>query len=114
MENIAGILTFILGMVLRIGVPVGVTALLIWWFHRLDARWQGQAEEGETSPGQRLAANRGCWEINQCAPESRRLCRAYTNPETPCWQVFRSGEGALQEKCLGCKVFREAPVPMPA
>ena len=113
MENISIFLTFILGMVLRIGVPVAVTAFLIWWFHQLDARWQGLAEQDEISSGQMLVANRGCWDINKCAPENRGKCRAFAHPEMPCWQVFRSGDGALQERCLGCKVFREAPVPMP-
>ena len=105
------VLTFLLGMVLRIGVPVGVTAFLVWWFHRLDAHWQNQAEQEVRPSGQNLVANRGCWNIKNCSPESRKVCRAYAHPETPCWQVFRSGDGSLQEKCLKCIVFSEAPVP---
>lgn len=102
------VLTFILGIVLRIGIPVGVTAFLVWWFYRLDARWKNQSEQ----EGMNLVANRGCWNINNCSPESRNACRAFAHPEVPCWQMFRSGDGALQEKCLKCRVFNEAPVPV--
>jgi hypothetical protein len=111
MEDYMETLTFILGMALRIGIPVGVTAFLVWLFHCLDARWQNQAEQEGVPTGQNLAANLGCWNINQCSPEGRKTCKAFAHPEAPCWQVFRSGNGNLQEKCLKCRVFKEAPVP---
>jgi hypothetical protein len=104
-------LAFILGMVLRIGIPVGATALLVWLLHRLDARWQNQAEQEGIPTGQNLAADPGCWDIKNCSPEARRTCKAFAHPETPCWQELRSGDGNLQEKCLKCRVFKEAPVP---
>ena len=104
-------LTFLLGMVLRIGIPVGVTAFPIWLFHRLDARWQTQAEQDGIHTGQNLIPNRGCWNIQNCPPEGRNTCRAFAHPEAPCWQVFRNGDGTLRENCLMCRVFKEAPVP---
>jgi hypothetical protein len=92
-------ITFILGMVLRIGIPVAVTFLLVWLFHRLDARWQSQAEQGEMPSAPRWVANRGCWELNNCSQENQGKCPAFAHPEMPCWQVFRSGDGTLREKC---------------
>jgi hypothetical protein len=105
------VLTFILGMALRIGIPVGVTAFLVWLFHRLDAHWQNQAEQEGIPAGGNLAANPGCWKIQNCSPDSRKICRAFAHPESPCWQVYRTADGNLQEKCLKCRVFKEAPIP---
>jgi hypothetical protein len=41
-------------------------------------------------------------------------CRAFANQDRPCWQVYRQADGHLQERCLGCQVFRRSPVPIPA
>jgi hypothetical protein len=109
MENMNSIFALLLGLLLRIGIPAGVTVLLVMWLRRLDAHWQKQAQaQPRTIP---LAVNSGCWDVHNCPPEKRAHCKAYAHPETPCWQVFRSTDGTLREACLGCEVFRSAPVP---
>ena len=114
MEWMDGVVTLALGLVLRLGIPLVLTILLVRWLRRLDEGWQAEAEaqraqaEGTTRP-----RNIGCWEIKGCAPEQKAVCQAFAHPETPCWQLFREGDGHLQERCLGCEVFKDAPVPVP-
>lgn len=100
--------TIAAGLLLRFGVPILVTVILIFGLKQLDKRWQLEAARRLSGVGIR---NSGCWEINKCAEDKRVNCRAYQQPEMPCWQVFRETTGVLTEKCLGCKVFREAPLP---
>lgn len=104
-ENAA--LTLILGVLLRFGLPVAATGLLVWWLRRLDERWK---DEGKREMGAR-ARNTGCWELNRCPEEKRAGCAAFANPDLPCWQIFRDRYGRLQESCLDCGVFRGAPSP---
>jgi hypothetical protein len=107
------------GLVLRFGIPVVFTGLLIWWLRRLDIRWQAEAEE---TGRLRLAqiSRTPCWEIRHCSEESRASCPAYQHQDTPCWQVMRQITGRLPERCFDCPVFRNAPasalapVPHPA
>ncbi len=110
MEWLETVGVFLVGILVRFGLPIGITALLVWWFRQLDQRWQSEAE---LQRARVEVKNPGCWEINRCAEESRARCRAYANPDKPCWQVFRGTDGHLQERCLGCDVFRKAPVPIP-
>lgn len=110
--NVVG--TVILGVALRIALPVAGTVLIVLWLRWLDARWQEEAE-GHVAAGTALlpkVMRLPCWEINQCSPERRSNCPAYQNGNVPCWQLFRSPEGQLKEECLGCEVFRRAPLPV--
>jgi len=100
--------TIVAGLLLRFGVPILVTAILIFGLMKLDKRWQVEAAKQLARVGIR---NIGCWEINNCPEDNRANCKAYQQPELPCWQVFREASGVLREKCLGCKVFQEAPLP---
>jgi hypothetical protein len=104
---------FLLGMVVRLGIPVGITILLMRWLARLDARWQDEARHDARilAAGTR-ARNTGCWDVKHCTPEQKEKCLAYARKETPCWQVYRRENGALRESCLGCVVFKEAPIPI--
>jgi len=103
----------VFGLLLRIGVPLVITALLVWFLKRLDARWQKQIEEENASlPRVSLASNPGCWKIKDCSPEMKAGCPAMARLDTPCWQVLRERNGTLKQGCLGCRVFREAPVPV--
>ena len=101
------ILTFILGLLVRIGIPVAVTALVFFLLRRLDERWQKEALAVPV-----ISSAQPCWEIKGCSGEKRRDCPASAQPDTPCWQVFRTRNGLLREACLGCSVFRLAPVPV--
>lgn len=100
---------FFVGIILRLAIPVGATILLVWFFRRLDERWQSEAEFQEAV----MAKNPGCWKVNQCSASKMAKCQAYNDPSKPCWQHFRESNGRLQERCLGCDVFRKAPIPIP-
>jgi hypothetical protein len=56
--------------------------------------------------------NTGCWDVKHCTPEQKAKCPAYAHKETPCWQFYRQKNGALREGCIGCDVFKQAPVPI--
>ena len=101
------VLTFVLGLLLRIGIPVAVTALVFFLLRRLDERWQKEAMAIPV-----ITTQRPCWEIKGCSEEKRKNCPASSQANTPCWQVFRTKNGLLREACLGCDVFHMASVPV--
>lgn len=112
MDAFRTFLTVLIGLGLRIGLPLAVTALATWLLLRLDRRWQEQARTRSTQLA--LGAARHsvrCWEENDCPAEKRASCPAFARQEVPCWQVFREGSGRMPDECLGCSVFRNAPVP---
>jgi hypothetical protein len=74
----------------------------------LDNRWQAEAEEQLLHPA---VEKPKCWEVHNCSSEDRASCPGYQS-EQPCWQAFREENGYLQERCLGCEVFQQAPVPV--
>ncbi len=114
MEWIDGIAALVLGLVIRLGIPALITVLLVLGLRRLDERWQAEAESRRSQAASTIKPKKiECWEIKGCAAEQRAICQAHAHPETPCWQVFRDNRGHLQERCLGCEVFRESPVPIP-
>lgn len=107
-----GLVAVLTGIVLRIGLPIGVTALAAWALRRLDRRWQREAELVVRAPRPAAAVTEvRCWKVRGCAESMRETCPAYPRPGTPCWQVFRELGGRLPEPCLDCEVFREAAVP---
>jgi len=101
------VLTFLLGILLRLGVPIAITALVLALLHRLDKRWQKEALALPIVP-----AGKPCWEIKGCSEEKKKNCPAGAQSKAPCWQVFRTRDGVMKEACLGCEVFRQAPVPV--
>jgi len=113
MEWLPEIVVILVGFALRLGVPIGLTVLLILFLRRLDERWQAEITREKAPPIKAKPRNIGCWEMNSCPAEQRATCNAFANPEMPCWQVFRDGGGILQEKCLACQVFRKTPVAIP-
>jgi hypothetical protein len=112
METWMAVISLVVGVTIRIGIPVLVTALLVTVFTRLDARWKEDADRSQAvAMAVAQVANTGCWNVHNCPAEKRATCAAFKQLETPCWQVFRSKSGQLQERCLGCDVFKDAPVP---
>lgn len=107
MEGIDAALALISGVILRFGIPVAITALIVWLLRMLDKRWQKDAEEEGLVIIR--AKNPGCWNLHNCPAEKRAKCKAYQHPEMPCWQVFRDQNGRLREDCLNCDVFQAAP-----
>ena len=108
METITAVLAVITGIAIRLAVPIGITAIAIYFLRRLDTRWQAEAEEQLLLP---VVEKANCWEINNCSAEMRASCAGYQS-EQPCWQALREENGYLQERCLGCDVFKKAPVPI--
>jgi hypothetical protein len=104
-------LLMIFGFLVRLGLPVGITTLLVMWLRRLDFRWQKESASEKALPFAEQPHNTGCWVCNGCSPEKIATCKAYAHPEAPCWQVFRDENGRLRESCLVCSVFRNAPLP---
>ena len=110
MEEFDTIISFVGGFVFRFGIPAIITTLVVWFLRKLDKRWQNEAiGEGVI---QVRAKNPGCWKVNGCSEEQKADCKAYKDPEVPCWHHFRDQEGRLRESCMGCDIFHNAPVPV--
>ncbi len=109
MEWLNPILAFILGVALRIGIPVAATALVIFLLRRLDQRWQAEAENRRN--GLLTVPAKPCWEVKGCTQEQREGCQAAAQDKAPCWQFYRDQRGWLRQECLGCDVFLRAPAP---
>ncbi|MEW6717008.1 MAG: hypothetical protein AB1345_05870 [Chloroflexota bacterium] len=107
------VLGLIFAVLLRIGIPVGITFLAAWYLRRLDARWQDEAEQlqKEVQVPVALSLRTPCWEVRFCPEKRKGDCPAYACPEIPCWQFFRENGGPLKGDCLDCVVFLEAPPP---
>ena len=106
MEAMLGILV---GLGLRIVLPLAITGLLVYFLRRLDARWQKEA----SNQMQPIVEKPECWKIKDCPEEKRKVCLGAQSPE-PCWQAFRAEDGCLKGECLTCKIFRQAPIPLKA
>ncbi len=98
-------LAVVVGLLLRLALPILVTALVIVLLRRLDAHWQSEARYVPVK-----IAKPECWKIQDCVPAERKLCPA-PKSSLPCWQVFRLPNGYLREKCLTCEVLARAPLP---
>lgn len=105
METITSILILIVGLLIRLAIPIALTAILIFFLRKLDAHWQAEAELPQLE-----VPTVECWKIKNCPPEQLDNCVAY-QATLPCWQVKRLSNGYLREECLSCEVFTEAPMP---
>lgn len=113
MEILYSIFTVLTGILLRLALPMAITAVIILWLRWLDAKWQLEALQLPSAQAQPKPAV-PCWETRNCSEEERAGCPVFGNRNIFCWQYFRAEEGRLQEKCLTCKVFRQTPVMVPA
>lgn len=104
METITSFLIVLAGLLLRLAIPVAVTAVLIFLLRKLDAHWQSEVQS--TASVEKL----NCWETKGCSPEQIKNCIAGQSA-LPCWQVYRLPNGYLREECLSCEIFRKAPIP---
>jgi len=105
MDTLTSLLAILAGLLVRLAIPIAGTGILIYFLRKLDAHWQAEAKL-PLAPAQKVE----CWNINGCSPEQRKICAAASSP-LPCWQVFRQPNGYLQEKCISCEVFINAPIP---
>ncbi len=102
------LLVLVTGVFLRLIVPLAVTALVVYLLHRLDVRWQIEAEKERAML---VKDDLPCW-------KEQGLFRSEINLRTaksdqPCWQIRRLANGHLREACLDCEVFLSAPIPTP-
>jgi hypothetical protein len=110
MGNLNELLTIVIGLLMRIGFPMAATLLLILFLRRLDNRWKAEANDRLLVPV--VAGSKPCWEVKNCSQEQMKSCPVAVQRVSPCWQFFRTEQGALKESCLGCDVFRQAPLPV--
>ena len=106
MEAIYSVLAVLVGLVLRVALPIALTILAVSYLHKLDARWQAEAE---LIQGTQVKDEMPCWKDMGLPMEQIKL-RANVNDQ-PCWQTHRITNGRLRESCLSCEVFLDAPVP---
>lgn len=114
MNGLDALAATLVGLLLRLGIPLLVTALIVLWLRRLDAHWQAESRQARVRVlnVDEIARCPRCWEVRNCSPERIADCPAAARPDVPCWQAFRGADGRLLEACLNCEVFRNAPVPI--
>jgi hypothetical protein len=105
METFTTSLAILIGVLLRLAIPIVGTAMLIYFLRKLDARWQTEAQLQPIS-----VQNSECWKIKGCSAQEQKICLAKTSA-LPCWQIYRLPNGHLREECLSCEVFIDAPIP---
>ena len=107
MGTLTSFLFILAGFLVRLAIPIALTALLIFFLRKLDAHWKSEAQA--PIPVEKVQ----CWEVKGCTPEQMKSCAAGQS-QLPCWQVYRLPNGYLREECLACEVFRKAPIPAQA
>ena len=108
MNDSYSLLAILIGLSLRLAVPIAVTMLAIFFLRKLDSYWQEQAEHELNQP---VAEKAQCWDLKNCPIEKRKTCPA-PSASQPCWQVNRLPNGYLREDCLSCVIFRDTPAPL--
>jgi len=121
-DGLLGTGSVIAVFVLRLGVPLAVMAAVVYFFHRLDTRWQSEAwerwqadlaGEPEGAGATWLARlTKPCWQEKGCEESAYRKCAAHKQSNLPCWMARRLVEGFLPTKCYNCGRFATAPSPM--
>lgn len=121
MSSISEIVAIVGLFVLRVGVPLAITGFIVWSLHRLDARWQAEAEArqaaadvsaGRVAPATLKApqaAAAPCWQLRNCSEAGRVNCAACKEPGLPCWMARLRADGRLPGPCYGCALFRLRP-----
>lgn len=95
-----------LGLFLRLVLPLLATMLVVFALRALDMRWQREAERERNL----LVKNdTPCWKEQGLALEEIKARAAESGK--PCWQIHRLSNGYLREACLDCNVFLDAPAP---
>jgi len=113
--DLNAVAALLIGVLIRFGIPILITALVVWSLRRLDARWQAEIEERKIQSLDEVAVqNVQCWELRNCLEEKREDCAAFQNLTIPCWQHFRNEHGELRAECLECEIFRITPITIAA
>jgi hypothetical protein len=101
-------LVLLSGLLIRLIMPLAVTAIFVFALRKLDARWQAEAEKERRTLVQ---DDKPCWKEQGLSVDEIKLRAAKSNQ--PCWQTHRLSNGYLREACLDCEVFLNAPIPSP-
>lgn len=100
------IFALMFGLMIRLGLPLLVTVLIVYGLRKLDIRWQKEAELERSL----LIRDEGpCWKEQGLSIDEIKARAAESGK--PCWQIHRLSNGYLREACLDCDVFINAPVP---
>lgn len=93
----------VIGILLRLLIPIAITTVVAWFFFRLDARWQKDSMRKQSSQilSIKVDPSTKCWEVMDCQTGKRGQCPAFGNQEEACWEKFSVG-GVLANKCLAC------------
>jgi hypothetical protein len=105
MDTFVSFFYLIIGLLLRLAIPIAATLFVVYILRRLDKRWQAEAEALPMD-----VEKRECWKVKGCPPEQVKDCAA-AKSSLPCWQSKRLPNGYLNDDCLSCPVFIEAPIP---
>ena len=100
------ILALILGLTIRLGLPLLVTLLVVIGLRRLDIRWQ---KEAESERSLLIRDEEPCWKEQGLSMDEIKV--RVSESGKPCWQIHRLSNGYLREACLDCEVFINAPAP---
>ena len=104
MNTLHPILVILIGLVLRLAVPLALTALIVYSLGKLDARWQAEARDEKKA----LAVDQmPCMKDEELSIEQMKVRMSLA--DQPCWQTQRLQSGYLNEACLDCEVFLSAP-----
>lgn len=102
------IFAVLLGLFVRLGLPLLVTMLIVILLRALDNRWQKEAEKER---GLLVKDETPCWKEQGLSITEIKAKAAASGK--PCWQIHRLSNGYLREACLDCDLFLDAPIPMP-
>ncbi|GAB4402527.1 MAG: hypothetical protein OHK003_29970 [Anaerolineales bacterium] len=100
------ILALILGVFVRLVLPLLVTGLVVYGLRTLDICWQ---REAELERDLLIRDEEPCWKEQGLSMEEVKAKVAESGK--PCWQIHRLSNGYLREACLECEVFIDAPAP---
>jgi hypothetical protein len=114
MEELQITAAVIAGLLLRIGLPIGLTFLLARFLRKLDARLREEAEqkviEKQRQVQQQTLLNlwldQPCHSIMNCTDQQKESCEAYQQTEKPCWEIHRAN-GNLSQRCQDCGYRKE-------
>lgn len=106
MNTLNETLIMLLGLFIRLIVPILLTVIVVAMLRKLDVRWQ---KEAKSEVNKLSNENTPCWKEKGLSSEEISMNAANTEP--PCWQAQRHSNGYLREDCLDCIVFLSSPIP---
>ena len=101
--------------VLRIGVPIAITAAVVYLLVRyskaeMQADIQAPPDAKGLAPAEWAKAVTvppvvPCWEQKNCDLATRSNCAAFKRSHVPCWLAVQVAEGQLRASCLTCNMY---------